>query len=58
MNAATYNGINVPMQHIASGRLVRVLQDRGPKYSGYNLCYPSKRQPSPALSLVVKTLRL
>lgn len=45
------------MTHIASGRLVRVLQDWCPKFAGYHLYYPSKRQPSPAFSLVVKALR-
>ncbi|MBV7543524.1 LysR family transcriptional regulator [Acidovorax sp. sic0104] len=46
------------MPHITSGRLVRVLQDWCPKFAGYHLYYPSKRQPSPAFSLVVKALRL
>jgi len=46
------------MQHLESGRLVRVLQDWCPKFSGYHLYYPSKRQPSPAFSLVVKALHL
>jgi DNA-binding transcriptional LysR family regulator len=45
------------MQHIESGHLVRVLQDWCPKFAGYHLYYPSKRQPSPAFSLVVKALR-
>jgi DNA-binding transcriptional LysR family regulator len=45
------------MQHIDAGRLVRVLQDWCPKFAGYHLYYPSKRQPSPAFSLVVKALR-
>jgi DNA-binding transcriptional LysR family regulator len=45
------------MAHIDSGRLVRVLQDWCPKFAGYHLYYPSKRQPSPAFSLVVKALR-
>ena len=45
------------MSHIASGRLVRVLQDWCPKFAGYHLYYPCKRQPSPAFSLVVKALR-
>jgi DNA-binding transcriptional LysR family regulator len=45
------------MAHIESGRLVRVLQDWCPKFAGYHLYYPSKRQPSPAFSLVVKALR-
>jgi DNA-binding transcriptional LysR family regulator len=45
------------MVHIDAGRLVRVLQDWCPKFAGYHLYYPSKRQPSPAFSLVVKALR-
>jgi DNA-binding transcriptional LysR family regulator len=45
------------MAHITSGRLVRVLQDWCPKFAGYHLYYPSKRQPSPAFQLVVKALR-
>lgn len=45
------------MSHIATGRLVRVLQDWCPKFAGYHLYYPSKRQPSPAFSLVVAALR-
>ena len=45
------------MSHIDAGRLVRVLQDWCPKFAGYHLYYPSKRQPSPAFSLVVKALR-
>jgi DNA-binding transcriptional LysR family regulator len=44
------------MAHITSGRLVRVLQDWCPKFAGYHLYYPSKRQPSPAFQLVVKAL--
>jgi DNA-binding transcriptional LysR family regulator len=43
--------------HIDAGRLVRVLQDWCPRFAGYHLYYPSKRQPSPAFSLVVKALR-
>jgi len=43
--------------HIDAGRLVRVMQDWCPKFAGYHLYYPSKRQPSPAFSLVVKALR-
>lgn len=45
------------MPHIEAGRLVRVLQDWCPRFAGYHLYYPSKRQPSPAFSLVVKALR-
>ena len=44
--------------HIEEGRLVRVLQDWCPPFSGYHLYYPSRRQHSPAFSLVVDALRL
>ena len=46
------------MVHIEAGRLMRVMVDWCPKFAGYHLYYPSKRQPSPAFSLVVKALRL
>ncbi|MDH4611599.1 LysR family transcriptional regulator [Pseudomonas sp. BN102] len=44
--------------HIAEGRLIRVLEDWCPHFSGYHLYYPSRRQPSPAFSLVVDALRV
>lgn len=44
--------------HIEQGRLVRVLEDWCPPFPGYHLYYPSRRQPSPAFSLVVDALRL
>jgi DNA-binding transcriptional LysR family regulator len=46
------------MQHIQAGKLVRVLQDWCPKFAGYHLYYPSRRQPSPAFALVVQALRI
>ena len=42
---------------IAAGRLVRVLADWCPPFSGYHLYYPSRRQLSPALALLVDALR-
>jgi DNA-binding transcriptional LysR family regulator len=42
---------------IQEGRLVRVLADWCPPRPGYHLYYPSRRQPSPAFSLVVDALR-
>jgi len=42
---------------LASGRLTRVLADWCPPFSGYHLYYPSRRQPSPAFSLLVNALR-
>ena len=44
-------------EHIAEGRLVRVLADWCPPFPGYHLYYPSRRQPTPAFSLLVDTLR-
>jgi DNA-binding transcriptional LysR family regulator len=42
---------------LADGRLVRVLADWCPPFSGYHLYYPSRRQPRPAFSLLVDALR-
>ncbi|MBR0937175.1 LysR family transcriptional regulator [Bradyrhizobium jicamae] len=43
--------------YISQGRLVRVLSDWCGPFSGYHLYYPSRRQPSPAFSLLVDALR-
>jgi DNA-binding transcriptional LysR family regulator len=43
--------------YLADGRLIRVLSDWCPPYSGYHLYYPSRRQPTPAFTLLVDTLR-
>ncbi|TBY04915.1 LysR family transcriptional regulator [Rhizobium laguerreae] len=43
--------------HLANGRLVRVLEDWCPPFSGYHLYYPSRRHTSPAFALVVDALR-
>src|SRR5688572_15992122 len=43
--------------HIARGRLKRVLEDWCPPYSGYHLWYPSRRQTSQAFALLVEALR-
>jgi len=42
---------------IADGRLERLLADWCPPFPGYHLYYPSRRQPSPAFSLLVEALR-
>jgi DNA-binding transcriptional LysR family regulator len=44
-------------QHLADGRLVRVLEDWCPPFAGYHLYYPSRRQPAPAFTLLVEALR-
>ncbi|WP_027211361.1 LysR family transcriptional regulator [Burkholderia sp. WSM2232] len=46
------------MPHIDSGKLVRVLEEWCPRFGGYHLYYPSRRQPSPAFSIVLEALRL
>lgn len=43
--------------HVAKGKLVRVLTDWSPPFSGYHLYYPSRRQPTPAFALLVDALR-
>jgi DNA-binding transcriptional LysR family regulator len=43
--------------HVSDGRLVRVLADWSPSFSGYHLYYPSRRQNSPAFNVVIDALR-
>jgi DNA-binding transcriptional LysR family regulator len=43
--------------HLEDGRLIQVLADWCPSYSGYHLYYPSRRQPTPAFALLVDALR-
>jgi DNA-binding transcriptional LysR family regulator len=42
---------------VADGRLIRVLEDWCPSFPGYHLYYPNRRHSSPALSLLIDTLR-
>ena len=44
-------------EHVTDGRLVRVLGDWCPPFSGYHLYYPSRRQAAPAFALLVEALR-
>ena len=43
--------------YLAEGRLVRVLAEWCAPFSGYHLYYPSRRQRSPALAVLVEALR-
>jgi DNA-binding transcriptional LysR family regulator len=43
--------------HVSKGQLVWVLQEWSPRWSGYHLYYPSRRQSSPAFALIVDALR-
>jgi DNA-binding transcriptional LysR family regulator len=42
--------------HIAGGRLIRVLADWCPPFSGYRLYYPSRRQYTPTFALALDAL--
>jgi DNA-binding transcriptional LysR family regulator len=42
---------------LESGQLMRVMQDWCEPFDGYHLYYPNKRQPSPAMALLIETLR-
>jgi DNA-binding transcriptional LysR family regulator len=44
-------------EHVAAGRLVQVLDDWCPFWTGYYLYYPSRRQMSPAFAAIVDALR-
>ena len=48
---------NVVQADIEQGRLIRVLEDWCEPYSGYHLYYPSRRQSSPAFTLLREALR-
>jgi DNA-binding transcriptional LysR family regulator len=43
---------------LASGTLVRVLEDWCPSFAGYFLYYPSRRQQPAPLSALIETLRM
>lgn len=45
------------LEHLATGELIRVLEDWCQPYSGYHLYYPSRRQSSGALAVVVEAIR-
>ena len=44
-------------EHIAAGRLQAVLDDWCQPFTGYHLYYPSRRQMSPAMAVMVDALR-
>jgi DNA-binding transcriptional LysR family regulator len=44
-------------EYLADGRLIRVLDDWCPPFSGYHLYYPGRRQHAPAFALLVEALR-
>lgn len=46
------------VEHLASGALVRVLEDWCPPFPGFFLYYPSRKQQPAALAAVIDTFRL
>lgn len=48
---------NSVLPMIEDGRLVRVLEDWCPPFTGYHLYYPSRRQPSLAFRLLIEALK-
>ena len=48
---------DIVQERVAQGKLVRVLEEWCPPFSGYHLYYPSRRQPSAAFALLVDALR-
>ncbi len=48
---------DIAQPHLARGRLKRVLEDWCLPFPGYHLYYPSRRQSSPAFTLLVDALR-
>ncbi len=42
---------------LADGRLVRLLEEWCPPFPGFHLYYPSRRQPTPAFTVVMEALR-
>ncbi|MCH2340203.1 LysR family transcriptional regulator [Pseudomonas sp. NPDC047963] len=52
-----YMAEDLVQAHVAEGRLIRVLADWCEPFSGYHLYYPSRRQSSPAFTLLRDALR-
>jgi DNA-binding transcriptional LysR family regulator len=52
-----YVAEDIVQDHIAAGRLVLVLDAWSPKFAGYYLYYPTRRQNSAAFTVIVNTLR-
>ncbi|MDV7210615.1 LysR family transcriptional regulator [Azotobacter beijerinckii] len=48
---------DMALEHIATGRLVSVLDDWCPTFPGYHLYYPSRRQSSGAMAVLIEALR-
>jgi DNA-binding transcriptional LysR family regulator len=49
---------SVVADHLASGRLIRILEDWSPSFTGFFLYYPGRRQTSAALRALLAMVRL
>ncbi|MNQ99241.1 HTH-type transcriptional regulator DmlR [compost metagenome] len=49
---------DIALPYIRTGHLVSVLEDWCPYWPGFHLYYPSRRQPSGAMTLLISALRL
>jgi DNA-binding transcriptional LysR family regulator len=45
-------------EHLATGALVRVLEDWCPPFPGFFLCYPTRKQQPAALTALIAALRI
>lgn len=48
---------NLVQEHLETGKLQAVLDDWSQPFTGYHLYYPSRRQMSPAMTVIVDALR-
>jgi DNA-binding transcriptional LysR family regulator len=48
---------DLALPYLADGRLKQVLKDWCPTFPGYHLYYPSRRQSSRALAVLIDALR-
>jgi DNA-binding transcriptional LysR family regulator len=53
----SYVPTEIAASYVAEGRLIHVLPEWSPQFSGFHLYYPSRRQASPAFALLVEALR-
>jgi DNA-binding transcriptional LysR family regulator len=53
----SYVPADITAPYVADGRLIHVLEDWSPRFPGFHLYYPNRRQASPAFALLVEALR-
>lgn len=53
----SYVPADIAAPYVADSRLTHVLEDWSPRFPGFHLYYPNRRQASPAFALLVEALR-